>query len=956
VGLPIAGLAAVASGFRRVIRGRGADDQPSWLILSAAGLLLLISNSWVAVSGADPITSPSTFSIISIAVALVMATVAIVRFPGERRRGREGAIMLLDGLVAGGAFLLIASVLVYSELLRSDANQQTTAVNSVFSLIFPVLDVVLATLAVLLVVRSRPADRVKLVLVAAAFLLYAGADLAYAVRTAEGSFVFGTSIDLGWILGYLCLAAAAWVSSPEPRDGPTEPAEQVPGAVGGNLGTALVFTAFAAASLVQVLFWDRGNLQAAQSGLWVVLVFATGARQLLLANDNISLRRGLEARVAEQTTDLRRLARQNEVLITSVGDGVYGVDHAGRITFVNPSAAAMLGYEHLPDELHGRRAHDLFHAPRDDGSPYPYNGCYVHEAVSAGVVASAEEDEYIRRDGSRFTVEITASPLRTGTGDNDPRSRGAVVTFRDITQRREVERLKDEFISVVSHELRTPLTSIRGSLGLLASGRLGELPERAAPLVDVAVSSTDRLTRLINDLLDIERIQSGAKPMESAPLDVRELLESAAQQIAGLASEAGVVVEVGEAEGRALVDADQIIQTLLNLAGNAIKFSAAGQRVVMSARVDGTQVLFEVRDEGRGIPADKLDMVFERFQQVDSSDTRQKGGTGLGLAISRGIVERHGGRIWAESELGHGTTVRFTVPAAAKVTQASTEGEYDNTGAATVLVCDDDATVVDQFAILLREHGYRVVGATTGEDAIRTAAAERPQVVLLDLMMPGTTGAQVMSALREDADTHDTPVIVVSGLGPEADTSLAEDSEAWLVKPVSEKRLVQAIALAIEQRPHPVRVLLVEDDAPLSDVVTTMLEAEGMRVVHAATAADAIRLGREAPPDVVVLDLGLPDADGAEVVTALRQQLATARIPLVVYTSADLEGARADDLTLGPTVFLTKGRSTPEQLRNHVVELVAALTGGAAEPTAPSAQTVAARTPVHSSVHSRGEA
>jgi signal transduction histidine kinase len=283
----------------------------------------------------------------------------------------------------------------------------------------------------------------------------------------------------------------------------------------------------------------------------------------------------------------------------------------------------------------------------------------VQRAISGGVVAASENDVYARSDGVTFPVEITAAPLL-----DDAEVRGAVVVFRDVTQRREVDRLKNEFLSVVSHELRTPLTSIRASLGLIEDGDLGELPARARPMISMALASSERLTRLINDLLDIERIASGTQPLTIETLDARGLLDAVSRQMDGLARTRQVRIEVDPTLGRVSGDGDQIMQTLTNLVGNAIKFSDAGKVVRLGAREEGHMIRFQVRDEGRGIPADRLESVFERFVQVDSSDTRQKGGTGLGLAICRGIVERHGGRIWAESELGVGTTISFDLPAA----------------------------------------------------------------------------------------------------------------------------------------------------------------------------------------------------------------------------------------------------------------------------------------------------
>ncbi|WP_296606658.1 PAS domain-containing protein, partial [Nocardioides sp.] len=306
----------------------------------------------------------------------------------------------------------------------------------------------------LALLRSRGADRRALLLLALGFACWVPSDLAYAVLVAKGDFQFGTPLDLGWILGYALIALAAWYPSVE-TDTPEDPGRpaQVP-------DTALVYTALIAAATVQVMS-GGGAMNPASRALWLALAVAVAGRQILLTRDNVALRRGLGQRVQEQTADLRRLARQTEVLLTSVDDGIYGVDASGDLTFVNPSGARALGYAG-PDLL-GRNAHDVFHAAAEDGGSYPYSGCYIAEAIDTGTVTSAQDDVYSRADGSTFPVEISASPLVDERPDART-VRGAVVVFRDVTQRREVERMKNEFLSVVSHELRTPLTSIRGSL------------------------------------------------------------------------------------------------------------------------------------------------------------------------------------------------------------------------------------------------------------------------------------------------------------------------------------------------------------------------------------------------------------------------------------------------------------------------------------------------------------
>ncbi len=233
----------------------------------------------------------------------------------------------------------------------------------------------------------------------------------------------------------------------------------------------------------------------------------------------------------------------------------------------------------------------------------------------------------------------------------------------DIRRRGEVERIKDELVSVVSHELRTPLTSIRGSLGLLASGKLGPLSPQGARMVQIATQNAERLVRLISDTLDLERLESGSMALERDWAHADAVAQRAVETLRGMAEECGVRLEAAIPPGLPLwVDADRVEQVLVNLVSNAIKFSPAGSLVRLTAERRGGEVLFAVIDRGRGIPDSKLEHVFERFRQVDSSDAREKGGTGLGLAICRSIVQQHGGRIWAASEVGAGSTFFFTLP------------------------------------------------------------------------------------------------------------------------------------------------------------------------------------------------------------------------------------------------------------------------------------------------------
>jgi PAS domain S-box-containing protein len=275
-----------------------------------------------------------------------------------------------------------------------------------------------------------------------------------------------------------------------------------------------------------------------------------------------------------------------------------------------------------------------------------------------GAVAPRVEVRLVRFDGQPLDAEITAAGV---TFDGRP---AVQVLIRDVSERRAVERMKDELLSVLGHELRTPLTSIRGSLGLLDGGVLGPLSARGQRMISIAVSNTDRLIRLLNDVLDVERMQAGRLVLEPRLCQAAELIELAVGEMRGLAERAGVQLVVDELDGFIEADSDRMVQVLTNLLSNAIKFSSAGSSVRVSACVADGQVRFSVADQGRGIPFDKFEAIFDRFQQVDASDARVKGGTGLGLTICKSIVEQHGGQVWAESRLGHGSTFHVSLNAA----------------------------------------------------------------------------------------------------------------------------------------------------------------------------------------------------------------------------------------------------------------------------------------------------
>jgi two-component system, OmpR family, sensor histidine kinase VicK len=360
---------------------------------------------------------------------------------------------------------------------------------------------------------------------------------------------------------------------------------------------------------------------------------------------------------------LRTLTRQSDSILASVGDGIYGIDLDGKVTFVNAAATQMLGYKQ--DEMLGHVMHNLIHHTRADGTPYDSADSPIRKSLTNFDTVRVSNEIFWRKDGTSFPVEYVARPqIDSQSSDSEGlKPLGVVVAFTDTTERRALDRMKDEFISTVSHELRTPLTSLRGALGLLAGGALANRPEKTQQMLEIAISNSDRLVRLVNDILDLERISSGKTELHSAMCSAEDLLRRAAGVQQNRTPRPNIRIFFAAHGVSVWADADRILQTLNNLLSNAIKFSPAGSEIHLTARnLDDSEAIIEVRDQGRGIPADKLEHIFDRFQQGDASDSRAMGGTGLGLAICRSIVNQHGGRIWATSVEGQGTTIHFTLP------------------------------------------------------------------------------------------------------------------------------------------------------------------------------------------------------------------------------------------------------------------------------------------------------
>jgi len=627
----------------------------------------------------------------------------------------------------------------------------------------------------------------------------------------------------------------------------------------------------------------------------------------------------LQQQLRYRTAELIEGEGRMYAILDNMVDGVITIDDAGSIESLNTAAARIFGYD--ATELLGKNVAVLMpdpHRGEHDGYLERYQ-----RTGHATILGTRREVTGLRKSGEAFPMDLSVGEVQIG-------GRMAYTgVIRDITERKAIERAKNEFISVVSHELRTPLTSIRGSLGLIEGGATGAMPPKMALLIGIARSNTDRLVRLVNEILDLEKIEAGKLELLRAEIDPEEVVGVALAGIEALAGPARLTLVArprSEPRGAVLADRDRLLQVLTNLLSNAVKFSPADGTVeALVEQVGPDRVRFSVRDRGPGIRVEDQRRLFERFHQLDASDSRSKGGTGLGLAICKAIVEEHGGRIGVTSRPGEGATFWFELAALA-ARHAPTAG-----AAPLILVVEDDPDVAQILRTLLENDGYRVVHAGKVADAVERLADLVPDAVLLDVALPDGTGAEVVARLRADPRTEDVPVIVVSGAeSPQASSSAGVVD--WVTKPFDQARLLRALRRVLRGARAPC-VLIVDDDADTRRVLAEILRGEGITPVEAADGEAAIALAERGTVDLVLLDVSMPGMDGFAVVERLRRGRAQ-RTPLIVYTGRELSLRERGVLRLGATEHLTKGRASTQELLGTIRELLAELLAEKGPPSA----------------------
>ncbi len=602
---------------------------------------------------------------------------------------------------------------------------------------------------------------------------------------------------------------------------------------------------------------NRRRLDLAMLGLLAGLAGIAG----LALRDRLAHRRTQAGKLARAEQAAERLA----AIYDGAVDAVITLSAEGVVESVNRAGLRMFAYDEA--DLLGRDLGELLTVPAGNAL-----GLLEEVAVDAELDQGWMRQISARRsDGATFAAELTLRMMQL------PDGRHLVAVLRDISERRRMEVAKDEFVATVSHELRTPLTSIAGSLGLLKMGAAGVLPAPAMRLVEIAESNSERLVRLINDILDIEKIGAEEIDLDRTALDLNLLARSAVEGMTGLAEDRRVTLKLTPASAPAVVlgDSDRLMQVLANLLSNAIKFSPSSAQVEVTVDCGPKTCRISVADHGPGVPEAFRSKIFHKFTQADNADSRAHGGTGLGLAIARRIVTRHDGEISFSSPAEGGAVFHVDLPRAHEVVEIQDDGET------RVLVCEDEFLTSDAIRAELEQHGYAVDTVATANDARNALLTKRFAALVLDINLPDANGLALVRSLRNAPRTRDLPIVVTSGMPRDQAEVTALGLIDWLEKPIAFHRLTAAITSVTGAPVRTQSILHVDDDPDLTEVSRGLLGAAGevavARTLKTARAALATRR-----PDLVILDLRLPDGSGLELLPDLTDQ-AGRPIPVILY-------------------------------------------------------------------------
>ncbi|HEU5352241.1 MAG TPA: ATP-binding protein [Terracidiphilus sp.] len=523
-------------------------------------------------------------------------------------------------------------------------------------------------------------------------------------------------------------------------------------------------------------------------------------------------------------------------------------------------------------------------------------------------IESSELSLHKAHDQLEQRVQERTAELESAKMEVEAYSASVLRAKEDIER---ASKFKDQFLSTMSHELRTPLNAVMGFSELLADRRYGPLNERQQRYVNHIHTSGQLLLQLINDILDLSKIEAGRLQLtlENVPVHASSAVVcDALQPLADKKSQ--TLVQHTSPELIVQADGTRLKQILMNLLGNAIKFTPEGGRIELSARKTGEQVRIEVRDSGPGIPQEEQHRIFEAFQRLKQTDKSTEG-TGLGLAITKSLVELHGGQLGLESEPGVGSCFHFTLPAVSAPCEKDvpkTNSSISQTTPARILVMEDDLSAAYLLESQLASAGYEVVLSNEPQRAVEIALELKPAVITLDIVMRPVNGWEVLSKLKSDPRTAEIPVVVVTVVDRPATGALLGADE-YIVKPVDRAILLSLIERCVNRRGRPDNgrsILVVEDDAPTREFIMDVLSEHGYAVMPASDGLEARARVEAGLPNLVILDLLLPEVNGFKLIAEWRVDSRTADLPIFVLTNKDLTQAERDYLQANTKALFCK--------------------------------------------------
>ena len=581
---------------------------------------------------------------------------------------------------------------------------------------------------------------------------------------------------------------------------------------------------------------------------------------------------------------------QSQAILSSLAEGIVMRDSENRIILVNPAAEQLLDLK--TEDVLGKDADDYLGVKKKD-----------IEAIQAKEAAGEVVAPLTRKLGDRV-LSINVRPIKTADGQR----LGTVCAIRDVTELAKVDQMKTEFVSTVSHELRTPLTSIKGYVDLVVDGEAGEINETQRGFLSIVQSNTDRLVGLINDLLDISRIEAGGLQLNITTLPLDQVIREVAVSLHNQIEEKELSLELALPQEPIQVRGDRarITQVLTNLLSNAYKFTPEGGKISVSAKVTDSQVQVDVTDTGTGISAQNQKKLFTKFFRVDSSTTQEVGGSGLGLTITKSIVEMHGGKIWVKSEIGKGSTFSFTLPAVAPVKPSVHPETLPGTSRKKILVVDDEPDVTRLVTVYLEKSSYQVIVATSGQEALDKARQERPDLITLDILLPDMDGFAVLERLRAEPDTASIPVLVLT-IVQDRDKAIRLGAVEYVAKPIDEAQLLNCIRQILTGSAKK-KILIAEDDPDFLHFLDATLRQKGYETTLCSDGATCVVQLSKEHPALLLLDIKMPEVDGYGVLQILKRRKETSDIPVIVMTGveSEMKKGRGKVLALGASRFLTK--------------------------------------------------